>query len=59
MTDSLVVGTIVLLWLAAIIGWIMNIIKLVWIASDPITGVFIFRIVGVVVAPLGAILGYL
>jgi type III secretory pathway component EscS len=44
--------------LAAIIGWVLNFVKLFTHSWD-ITGEFILRIVGVVIAPIGAILGYL
>lgn len=40
-------------------GWIANIVKLVEIVSDPITGMFILRCVGIFVPPLGAIMGFL
>jgi hypothetical protein len=46
------------IWLAAIVGWVMNIVTIFHTATDPVTGIFIFRCVGVVVAPVGAILGY-
>ena len=49
----------IVVWLAAIGGWIGNIVKIVGTLSDPITGMFIFRCVGVIVAPLGAVLGYI
>lgn len=50
---------ILILYVAAAIGWVRNILKIIDIVSDPINGMFIFRCVGVVFAPLGAILGYL
>lgn len=43
---------------AAVVGWIANIVKIVGVISDPITGMFILRVVGIFVAPLGAVLGY-
>lgn len=46
----------VLLGLA--VGWVMNIISIVGALSDPITGMFIARLVGTVVFPLGGVLGY-
>jgi len=46
------------IWVAAIVGWVRNIIDIVHTVSDPLTGLFILRCVGIVVAPLGAILGY-
>lgn len=49
---------VVLIWLAAVGGWIANIVKIVGTISDPITGMFILRCVGIIAAPLGAVLGY-
>lgn len=55
-----VLGTIgIILFIAAIGGWIANIVKIFSEISDPITGLFILRAIGVVLAPLGAVLGYL
>lgn len=39
-------------------GWIANVVKILLTLGDPVTGLFIFRIVGVVLAPIGAVLGY-
>jgi len=39
-------------------GWIANIVKMVSHLSDPITAMEILRMIGIVVAPLGAVLGY-
>lgn len=47
-----------IVYIAALIGWVWNIVKIFHIVDDPITGVFILRVVGIFVAPLGAILGY-
>jgi prepilin-type N-terminal cleavage/methylation domain-containing protein len=41
------------------IGWICNIVKIVQNGFDVITGMFIARCIGVFVAPLGAVLGFL
>lgn len=41
------------------IGWIMNIIAIISTMAGPISGVFIVRLVGIIVAPLGAIMGWL
>lgn len=41
-----------------VVGWIMNIFGIIHTLSDPITGMFIARLVGTVVFPLGGILGY-
>ena len=48
---------VILLWVVAAIGWIANIVKLVGIADEPISGMFIIRVVGIFVAPLGVVLG--
>ena len=48
----------ILLWVAAIIGWVFNILEIVNTVNLPINGMFILRCVGIVIAPLGAILGY-
>jgi hypothetical protein len=47
-----------LAFLAAITGWILNIVHFVGEIGGPVTTMFIARIVGIVFAPLGAILGY-
>jgi ABC-type Na+ efflux pump permease subunit len=46
-------------WLAAIGGWIANIVKIFATAAEPLTAYFIIRCIGVVVAPVGAVLGFL
>ena len=40
-------------------GWIANIVKMFAILNEPMTGMFILRIVGIFAAPVGAVLGYL
>lgn len=49
---------IAILSIAGVIGWLINIAKLVGGNMD-ITGEFILRIIGIFAAPLGAIMGYL
>lgn len=41
-----------------LIGWVINIVKIIGAANDPLTGWFIARVIGVIVAPVGAILGF-
>ena len=41
-----------------VVGWVMNIIALVGMINDPLTGMMVLRGVGIFVAPLGVILGY-
>eukprot|EP00873_Tetraselmis_striata_P020737 jgi/Tetstr1/441001/TSEL_029269.t1 len=50
----IVVGAVI----GGIAGWIMNIVKIVGSVADPITGLLILRCIGVVLAPLGAVLGW-
>lgn len=47
----------IILGLAA--GWVMNIITIFNTADAPLTGVFILRCIGVVMAPLGGVLGWI
>ena len=44
---------------AGFYGWVMNIIKMVELADQVVTGMFILRLIGILIAPLGAILGYI
>lgn len=39
-------------------GWIANIVKLVGIVDHGVTTMFIVRVVGIFVAPVGVILGF-
>lgn len=50
---------LILLWVAAAIGWILNIVKIVGSVADPLSAMFIIRCLGVFLAPVGAILGFL
>ena len=49
---------VVLLGLAAVGGWIANIVKLAAMCCE-MSGWFVLRVVGVFVAPLGSVLGFL
>jgi len=40
-------------------GWVANIVKLVGMDFAAITGMLIVRAIGIIVAPLGAVMGYL
>lgn len=55
-------ATGVLVWLALaclfIYGWVSNIIAIVHASSDPLNPLLVLRFLGVLVAPLGAVLGY-
>ena len=41
------------------VGWVWNIVKIIGTGFDVFTGMLIVRCIGVVIAPLGAVLGYL
>ena len=41
-----------------LIGWIANIVKIVGSDFGHITGMLVVRVIGIFVAPLGAILGF-
>lgn len=55
-------GAVIIVWLfvviPALLGWIMNIVKIVHSDFAHIGGMLVVRIVGIFVAPLGAVLGY-
>ena len=46
----------IVILIAGIIGWVMNIVSM--IHMETITGMGIARLVGIFIAPLGAVLGY-
>jgi prepilin-type N-terminal cleavage/methylation domain-containing protein len=50
---------VVLVILAGTGGWVANVIKLMATLSDPLTGSFILRCVGVLFFPIGAVMGFL
>jgi hypothetical protein len=56
---TLMEALIVVLVLVGGGGWIANIVKLVDSNFDPITGMVVARAIGIFVAPLGAVLGFL
>lgn len=50
---------IVLLLLVGGGGWIANIVKLAGMDFGAVTGMLVIRAIGIVVAPLGAVMGFL
>ena len=58
MKDLIYPFTVLALFVLAIGGWIANIVKIVGSDFSTIDGELIIRLVGVVVAPLGVIMGY-
>lgn len=51
--------TLLFLTIAAMIGWVMNVIALWNTIDGPMTTKFIVRVIGVFVPVVGAIIGYL
>lgn len=51
---------LVMFYMMVIVGWVMNIIQVVGIAiaDDPMTTLGIVKIVGIVLGPIGCILGW-
>jgi len=47
------------IWIAAVSGWIANIVKLIGMIGGDISLLAILRIIGIFAAPLGALLGFL
>lgn len=47
------------LFVLGAIGWVMNIVDIARSDVPPITAMFILRIVGIFIMPLGGVLGYL
>ena len=43
--------------IAPVIGWILNIVKLAGMNFDHINGMMVLRVIGIFMAPLGAVLG--
>jgi hypothetical protein len=50
---------ILLFILTCIVGWVANVVQIVLAISEPITGLYILKCVGVLLAPLGVVLGYI
>lgn len=50
---------ITIIAIAGTYGWIANIFKLAVSSFEPLTGVVILRVVGIFIAPLGAVLGFI
>lgn len=46
------------LLVAFVSGWIMNIMAVAGSSFDTITGMLVLRVVGIFIAPLGAVLGW-
>ena len=49
---------IISIWLVGVIGWVLNGVQIVHTLDMPITGLFILKCIGIFVAPLGSVLGW-
>ena len=58
-TFSLFQLAMVIISMAGIVGWVWNIAKLISMEMLPITTIFVVRAIGIFVAPLGAVMGFL
>jgi prepilin-type N-terminal cleavage/methylation domain-containing protein len=58
-TELLAVVFLLSVIVAGAFGWVWNIVKLVGMSMDPLTGMLIVRAVGIFFVPLGCIVGYL
>ena len=50
-------GTSLVLVITRFTGWVLNVIALIQLLDGDLTAMFIVRLIGVVVPPLGSILG--
>lgn len=58
-TGKALVGLVVIvLAIAAVCGWVMNIVAVANAEFVPMTGLLVLRIVGIFIGPLGAVLGW-
>ena len=56
---SLIGLLIVLLWIAFVAGYVLNIFNIINnLSTDEVTNIFIFQCIGIIIAPLGSILGW-
>lgn len=46
------------IWVFCLIGWVLNVVAIWNTIDNPVTAKFILRVVGIFVAPIGTILGY-
>lgn len=56
--DWVLIGLITILVAAPIGGYVANIVALAHIVAGPLTGMVLLRIAGVILPPLGVVLGY-
>jgi len=59
MKDMIWTGMGLVFLAAAAAGWVMNIIAIFTGSFEPVTGEMVVRIIGVFLAPIGAIMGWM
>lgn len=47
------------LFIAAAIGWVMNLVAIAQTCCTPFDGMLLLRIVGIFISPIGAVIGYI
>lgn len=57
---TMAAGTLIwfALWIAVVVGWVMNIVDLFYQSFEPLTAVAVLRVVGIFILPLGAVMGF-
>lgn len=58
MASSVIGLVFISLILFGVIGWVMNIMNIISHINDPITAMIVLQGIGVLAAPLGAVLGW-
>lgn len=48
----------ILIVLIACVGWVLNIVSIFNSSFDSLTGILVLRVIGVFLAPIGAVLGF-
>lgn len=56
--DLIALGVYLTLIIGVAYGWIMNIVTIAHSNFNELTGLLVLRVVGIFIAPLGAVLGY-
>ena len=64
MKQKIVIGWFPMLMLVSFFvvafgGWVANIVKLFGTSFDPLTAMAVMRVVGIFMAPIGSVLGFL
>lgn len=55
----LIIALFIVVLITAFIGWVLNIVQVIHVIAEPVTGLFVIKCIGVLMAPLGAVLGWI